>query len=53
MTSLLDPVELGALARRVDGWADELRGRASGLLVCRFGHAMAIHRGGGVPTPGQ
>ena len=34
MTSLLDPVELGALARRVDGWADELRGRASGLLVC-------------------
>ena len=31
---MLDPVELGALARRVDGWADELRGRAIGLLVC-------------------
>ena len=33
MTSVLDPVELGALARRVDGCADELRGRARGLLL--------------------
>jgi len=33
MTSVLDPVELGALARRVDGYADELRGRARGLLL--------------------
>jgi cell division protein ZapA (FtsZ GTPase activity inhibitor) len=33
MTTLLDPGELGALARRVDGWADELRQRARGLLV--------------------
>ena len=33
MTSVLDPVELGALARRVDGCADELRGRAQGLLL--------------------
>lgn len=33
MTSMLDPVELGALARRVDGIADALRARARGLLV--------------------
>ena len=33
MTSVLDPVELGALARRVDGCADELRGRARSLLL--------------------
>ena len=37
MASWLDPVDLGALARRVDGYADELRGRARGLLVAASG----------------
>jgi uncharacterized protein YukE len=33
MSSPIDPAELGALASRVDGWADELRGRAGSLLA--------------------
>jgi uncharacterized protein YukE len=30
---LLDPAEFAALARRIDGWADELRNRARSLLA--------------------